>query len=213
MDVWLMVWIQVGISRNISSSATFLFIVFSCPSYSRRCLISRSEQSYSLISLLVPFISFTYLTMYRALWHGSRSVVPSKLFKEATPFVFMHSCMHCRTLLSVDRGPRTVLEAMVRVANLMEVSRRVSLFSFYPWSLYLISFWVSFDPKTLISGSCLRMVNKARHSGNLLHPQSNQSCFSPKNKQTSLAVLGLSCSTWDLVPWSDIEHRPPALGV
>ena len=27
-----------------------------------------------------------------------------------------------------------------------------------------------------------------------------------------LAVLGLSCSLWDLVPWSGIEPRPPALG-
>lgn len=93
------------------------FIAFLCPSYLRRCLISRSQQSHSLISLLVPFISFMYQTMYRALWHGSRSAVTSKLFKEEVPFLFMHACMHSRTLLRVYHGSRTVLEAMVTVAN------------------------------------------------------------------------------------------------
>ena len=28
-----------------------------------------------------------------------------------------------------------------------------------------------------------------------------------------MAALGLSCSMWDLVPWSGIKPRPPALGV
>ena len=29
---------------------------------------------------------------------------------------------------------------------------------------------------------------------------------------TYLSVLGLSCSTWDLVPWPEMVLRPPALG-
>ena len=29
----------------------------------------------------------------------------------------------------------------------------------------------------------------------------------------NLFVLGLSCSMWDLVPWAEIEPRPPPLGV
>ena len=28
-----------------------------------------------------------------------------------------------------------------------------------------------------------------------------------------LAVPGLSCSMWDIVPWSEVKPRPPALGV
>lgn len=81
-------------------------------------VLNTKESTIPFSHLIACTFYFIHVSLYRALWRGSRSVVPSKLFKEATPFVFMHSCMHCRTLLSVYYGPRTILEAMVRVANL-----------------------------------------------------------------------------------------------
>lgn len=69
------------------------FIAFLCPSYLRRCLTSRSQQSHSLISLLVPFISCIRLCTEPSGMVPGQQLLASYSRKKFPFYSYMHACI------------------------------------------------------------------------------------------------------------------------
>ena len=91
--------------------------------------------------------------------------------------------------------------------NLVNLDNWVSMLSSVKWQCWFSAVFLKLSHELESPGELV----KSHIVGSI--PQSFFLSFFKIFLSIYLAVLGLSCSKWDLVPWPGIEPRPPELGV